>query len=90
MERIREYLHLCMYSDYQVSPEMAEFVTNEFALMKQNYPKMSGQDLLNRLEYARLYSKSFGKHTLEREVWDRVMELDLKRCERLEQEHVLR
>ena len=79
----RTYLAQACYTPYNLSPEMAERITAQFSDGQTPNQKITGQDLLRRLEYARFMARSFGSQNLTDDMWVKIQEIENVRTERL-------
>lgn len=89
LNQFRTFISLLRLREYEIAPEVATQVEQEFAQQRQQAhltgaPKVSQEDLFSRLALARLLAISFGEGTLTSERWQYARELEAQRLARVQ------
>ncbi|XP_045470802.1 mini-chromosome maintenance complex-binding protein [Harmonia axyridis] len=81
LDECRKYLSICKLIPYDIEEDMHSFIQNKFIEMRQNGG--TAEDLHNILVLNRLMCLSYGKNTMNSDIWDMASKLEEKRKQRI-------
>ncbi|XP_049858770.1 mini-chromosome maintenance complex-binding protein-like isoform X2 [Schistocerca gregaria] len=83
LDGIRRYLTAARLSEYAIPEGLGEVIENDFVQLRQEHPEVSAEDLHLMLVLARLVSLSCGQKMLTRQAWEKAVDMEKQRKERL-------
>ncbi|KAK4521413.1 H(+)-transporting V0 sector ATPase subunit a [Mucor velutinosus] len=88
LDLFRRFIHAGKYGSYDISEEVSEYIQNSFVeerkVATENKTELPSQEeLMHRMNLARLAAASFGESNLTQERYDYVVDLDKKRTSRI-------
>ncbi|KAL9554378.1 hypothetical protein MBANPS3_002854 [Mucor bainieri] len=88
LDLFRKFIHAGKYGSYDISEEVSEYIQNSFVeerkVATESKTELPTQEeLMHRMNLARLAAASFGESNLTQERYDYVVDLDKKRKSRI-------
>ncbi|OAD06511.1 hypothetical protein MUCCIDRAFT_78442 [Mucor lusitanicus CBS 277.49] len=88
LDLFRRFIHAGKYGSYDISDQVSEYIQNSFVeerkVATENKTELPTQEeLMHRMNLARLAAASFGESNLTQERYDYVVDLDKKRKARI-------
>lgn len=83
LDGIRRYLTAVRLSEYSIPEGLGEVIERDFVQLRQEHPEVSAEDLHLMLVLARLVSVSCGQRILTRQAWEKAVDMEKQRKQRL-------
>ncbi|XP_011694426.1 PREDICTED: mini-chromosome maintenance complex-binding protein [Wasmannia auropunctata] len=83
LANIRQYIEALRHADFTINEEITTIIQNDFVEIRKRHSNVNADDLHALMVFARLMSLSYGKTTLDKEFWEKAVQLEDERRSRL-------
>lgn len=83
LNNIRQYLEILKHSDFRFNEEITDIIQEDFVKMRQADKSVNADNLHSLMVLARLMSLSHGMDTLSTDFWNKTIQMETERVNRL-------